>query len=323
MKKNDDAIVQIQRLKKNNEDLTKQIEGMSGNQSKLISLKQGLSERENTLKKITEKISKTQSEVFSYEKKIQEKKSQAEKIQERKKKFLENLESLSGDPQDEFSSVLLHIDSQKQQINDLNRQLAKISSIGSDPYFLLTKSEQRLQNLTEKHSELLEYYNPDLVLQMEKAIPAMEQESQALDLKIEEAVNARKEFSLETERLKENIAELEDSYVEKKIEAREKQAILRNLEEEVKFFELECDRLNKLRERVVRQVAVEDTSSERIQKLRNDIYEIEKLLKTKENNYSNGIRSVSIRISKINSHISELKKDIRTVLEKISKVKKN
>ena len=321
-KKGDQGFVQIQKLKNNIEDLTKQIQAMSGFQTRLDTLKQTQSSSESHLQRLNSKILKTQSEIFNYEKMTHDQNLQISKINDRKEKFIQGIESISEETQDDYSSISSNIESQKNQLNELTRQLASISSIGSDPYFILSKSDQRVSNLSEKYSQLSEYYNAELVEQMTETIPVMEREDEDLAVKIEEAVKERKEFVQQSEEIKHEITRLEYLYSEKKIDIKEKQSILRTLEEEVKFYAIETERLNKLRDRVEGKVQVQDSSEERVEKLRNEIFEIQKLLKTKENNYNNGIRSVASRISKISAHISDLKKEIRAVLEKISKVKR-
>lgn len=321
-KKGDSGFVQIQKLKNNIEDLTKQIQALSGFQTRLDTLKQVQSSNESHLQKLNNKIFKTQSEIFTYEKMIHDQTLQISKINERKEKFIQGIESIAEETQDDVSSISSNIESQKQQISELTRQLGGLSSIGSDPYFILNKSEQRVLTLSEKYSQLSEYYNAELVEQMTETIPVMERENEELGLQIEDAIKERKDFALQSEEIKQEISKLENLYAEKKIDIKEKQSILRTLEEEVKFYALETERLNKLRDRVEGKVQVQDCSEERVEKLRNEIFEIQKLLKTKENNYNNGIRSVASRISKISAHISELKKEIRAALEKISKVKR-
>jgi len=271
--------------------------------------------------RVGEKIGKLEQEIFSYENLIEEKKSQEKSLNEKKEKFRETLEAMCIS--DDIQALIQSIGSQKDELSRLSKEISKITSVGADPYFLLTKSEQRLQNLTEELDEMESYYKPDLVAQMEEMIPLKEAEKKELIIKIENAKAEKQSFYLETGKIKEEIAAFEDSNSEKILVIKERQQILRTLEDENFYLVQENNRISKLQEKISATEEIEEVTQETIDTIRQEIYEIHKKWKTRENNYINGTRSIQTRITKLSSHIIDLKKEIRQALENISKIKKN
>ena len=319
--KNSEVFEKIQKMKQEAEDLQKKIDQFSGIQSKISGLKQNLHEKEGKLVRVGEKIGKLEQEIFSYENLIEEKKSQEKSLNEKKEKFRETLEAMCIS--DDIQALIHSIGSQKDELSRLSKEISKITSVGADPYFLLTKSEQRLQNLTEELDEMESYYKPDLVAQMEEMIPLKEAEKKELIIKIENAKAEKQSFYLETGKIKEEIAAFEDSNSEKILVIKERQQILRTLEDENFYLVQENNRISKLQEKISATEEIEEVTQETIDTIRQEIYEIHKKWKTRENNYINGTRSIQTRITKLSSHIIDLKKEIRQALENISKIKKN
>lgn len=319
--KNNEAFVKIQKMKQEVEDMQKKIDRFSGIQSKISGLKQNLNEKESKLLRVNDKIGKLEQEIFSYENLIEEKKNQVQKLTEKKEKFRETIEAMCIN--DDIQALIQSISSQKDELSRLSKEISKITSVGADPYFLMTKSEQRLQNLTEELEEMESYYKPELVAQMKELIPLKEAEKKELLMKIENAKTEKVGFYSETDRIKEEITDLEDSSSEKIIVIKERQQILRTLEDENLFLVQENNRISKLQEKVSSSEEIEEVTQESVDKIRHEIYEINKKWKTRENNYINGTRSIQTRITKLSSHINDLKKEIRQALENISKIKKN
>lgn len=320
--KNSEDFVKILKIQQEVKDLKNKLDGYSGIQSKISELKQNVHERESKQLKLNEKIRKLEQEIFSYEEMIQEKKKQTQKLTEKNESFRRTLQSFHEDADDEFKGLIESINSQKDEISRLSKEIMKITSVGADPYFLLTKSEQRLKSLEDELEELQNYYKPELVEQMRELIPLKEVEKGELMESIEKAKEEKMKFYSETETIKEEIAGLEDGITEKMIVIKERQMILRNMEEENNFLIEENDRISKLQEKIHQTTDFKVVDQESIEKLRQEIYELHKKWKTRENNYNNGIRSVNTRIAKLSSHINDLKKEIRQSLEKISKIKK-
>lgn len=321
--KNSEDFVKISKIQQEVKDLKNKLDGYSGIQSKITELKQSVHERESKQLKLNEKIKKLEQEIFSYEEMIQEKKKQTMKLTEKNENFRRTLQSFHEDADEEFKALIDSINSQKDELSRLSKEIMKITSVGADPYFLQTKSEQKLKALEDELEELQNYYKPELVEQMNELIPLKEAEKCELLENIEKAREEKTRFYSETEQIKEEIAGLEDGITEKMITIKERQMILRNMEEDNAYLIEENDRISKLQQRINETTDFEGVDLESIEKLKQEIYEIHKKWKTRENNYNNGIRSVNTRIAKLSSHINDLKKEVRQSLEKISKIKKN
>ena len=234
-KKNDEKIVKVGYLKQNIEDLNSKIEKFKGIHSRNSELKQEEKNKKVQFEALEKKIPKLKEELENLSNLIILKNNEIDK------QSAKNSANLAENEKDSMilknlikEEIFVKENLNKAKFLELSAEYSKKTS-GADPFFLLAKSEEQKEKLQNKLKELQEYYNHELNTQMELIIPQKQQEKAEMLNFISELNKKKKEVHDEFAFITSRMNGLEEEYESKKAEYREKQEIIREIEEELEM----------------------------------------------------------------------------------------
>ena len=318
-KKNSESFVKIGHLNQSIEEYNKKINNYRNMHSEVAALKKVENDKSLELSSLKEKILEAEREINSFNQSISNTKIEIQNSEKVLEILIQQSEQEKASLRDLHSENLFsELETKKSLINELSSELSTLTANKLDPLFLYSKSEEQKDKLQQKLKELEEYYDPQLISEMENLIPHKIQERDAVVDRVARCQEEKAKIHEEILDYGAKIQAIDEDHYEKKQRIKELQESINELEDEIELLRIDNEKYEKLNNLFKKNTEHHIVDQGQLEKLEHTVEELKKTISTKESNYKNGIRSVTSRISQINSINNDLRNEINSLLGKIN-----